>query len=51
VLHLINYLYKGASVPLPIEAGDCNRDEKVDLGDVLHLISYLYKNGPPPCKM
>jgi len=51
VLHLVNYLYKGGSEPLPTEAGDCNRDEKVDLGDILYLINYLYKGGPAPCEM
>lgn len=51
VVHLINYLYKDGTEPLPEEAGDCNRDEIVDLGDVVYLINYLYRDGPPPCEM
>ncbi len=51
VVHLINYLYRDGSEPLPIEAGDCNLDEIVDLGDIIYLINYLFKGGPPPCEM
>ena len=48
VVYLINYLYKGAPPPNPLEVGNCNCDGVVDLGDVVFLINYLFKEGPPP---
>jgi len=48
LLFLISYLYKGGTVPCPVEAGDVDCDGIIDLGDILYLISYLYKGGPPP---
>ena len=51
VVHLINYLYKYGTEPLPEEAVDCKRDEIVDQGDVVYLKNYLYRYGPPPCEM
>ncbi|MGB8657723.1 MAG: dockerin type I domain-containing protein, partial [Candidatus Zixiibacteriota bacterium] len=50
VVFLINYLFKGAAAPYPLDAGDANCDGRVDSGDVIYLINYLYKAGPvPPC--
>jgi hypothetical protein len=48
VVYLVNYLYKDGSAPDPVEAGDANGDEIVDVGDVVYLINYLYKSGPAP---
>ena len=44
----MNYLYKNDPSPNPEEAGDCNCDGKVDVGDVVYLINYLFRGGPPP---
>jgi hypothetical protein len=44
----VNYLYKNGSAPDPQQAGDCNCDATVDLGDVVYLINYLFKQGSPP---
>jgi hypothetical protein len=50
VVSLINYLYRDADPPIPLEAGDVNCDGHVDLGDLVYLINYLYKGGDaPPC--
>jgi len=48
IVFLINYLYKGGSVPCVMEAADANADCQVDLGDVVYLIGFLYRQGPPP---
>lgn len=48
VIYLINYLFKGGSAPIPIQAGDCNCDTQVSVSDVIYLINYLFKGGPPP---
>jgi len=48
VVYLINYVYRNGDPPIPIEAGDCNCDGIVELGDVVYLINYLYRGGDPP---
>ncbi len=48
VVYLLNYLYRGGSVPDPPEAGDCNCGGAVGPGDVVHLINYLFRGGAPP---
>jgi hypothetical protein len=48
VVYLINYLYKGGTMPNPLDAGNANCDGTVDAGDVVYLINYLYKGGEPP---
>ncbi|MCJ7496739.1 MAG: dockerin type I repeat-containing protein, partial [candidate division Zixibacteria bacterium] len=49
VIYLINYLFRGGPVPLPLWTGDVNCDTKLNISDVVYLISYLFKGGPPPC--
>jgi len=48
VTFLINYLYKGGSMPDPVEAGDADGSGGINLLDVTYLINYLYKFGPEP---
>jgi hypothetical protein len=49
VIHLINYLFKGATPPLPVwSCGDVQCDGKVNVSDAIYLINYLFKGGPPP---
>jgi parallel beta-helix repeat protein len=48
VVYLINYLFKGGSIPNPLLSGDNNCDSVVDVGDVVYLINYLFKGGPAP---
>ncbi len=48
VVFLINYLYRGGTVPDPPQRGDVNGDSVVGAGDVVYLINYLYRSGPPP---
>jgi len=48
VTHLINYIYKGGSVPYPLEAGDTDGNGNTNLLDVVYLINYMYKGGPAP---
>ncbi len=49
VVFLVNYLFKGGPVPVPLESGDANCDTKVTVSDVVYLVNYLFKGGPPPC--
>jgi len=49
-VYLINYLFRGGPVPVPVlQTGDCNCDSKVTVADVVYLINYLFKGGPKPC--
>ena len=50
VTRLINYLFKGGTLPDPIERADVNCDGVTDISDVIYLINYLFKGGPPPCR-
>ena len=36
------------SFPIMVNAGDCNADGVIDIGDVVYLVNYLYKSGSPP---
>lgn len=49
VIFLINYLYIGGPVPVPLMTGDVNCDGVVNSADVVYLINYLYIGGPSPC--
>ncbi|OGC80564.1 MAG: hypothetical protein A2W07_00065 [candidate division Zixibacteria bacterium RBG_16_43_9] len=48
VIYLINYLFKGGSVPSLLQAGDCNCDCKITVSDIIYLVNYLFKGGPKP---
>jgi hypothetical protein len=48
ILTIINFLYKGANLPVPWQVGDVNCDRSTNIGDVIYLINYLYKGGPKP---
>jgi hypothetical protein len=47
-IYLLNYLFRSASPPDPLEAGDANCDEVVNLSDAIYLLNYLFKDGDPP---
>jgi hypothetical protein len=48
VVYLINYLFIGGAIPLPLRAGDCNVDGVVNSADLVYLINYLFIGGTPP---
>jgi hypothetical protein len=48
IVCLINYLFRSASGPCPLEAGDANCDGHITAGDIIYLINYLFREGPPP---
>jgi WD40 repeat protein len=49
ITYLINYLYKGGPVPVPVwKVGDVNNSGVVNIQDITYLISFLYKGGPAP---
>ncbi len=46
VSFIINYLYKHAQAPNPLESADINHSGGINILDVSYLINYLYKHGP-----
>jgi hypothetical protein len=48
IVYLINYVFYGGSVPVPIQAGDSNCDTIVDIGDIVYLINYVFYGGNEP---
>jgi uncharacterized protein (TIGR02145 family) len=48
VSFIINSLYRGGTLPNPIQSADVNNDGKMNLLDVSYIINYLYRQGPAP---
>jgi hypothetical protein len=48
VMGLVNYIFVGASAPVPYSQGDVNCDGTVDVADVMHLVNYLFLGASEP---
>lgn len=49
IVTLINYIFKGGPVPLPLCRGDVNASAgNPNLSDIVYLINYLFKGGSGP---
>ncbi len=48
-VRLINYIFAGASPPVPPEAGDPNCSGAINISDAVFLINYIFAGGPAPC--
>jgi hypothetical protein len=52
VVYLINYIFAGGPMPIPIESADVDcsgGDVPVDIDDVVYLINYIFAGGQAPC--
>jgi hypothetical protein len=50
VIELVNYVFKGGSVPQPCEAaGDVDCSEAVTSADIIYVVNYVFKGGAEPC--
>jgi hypothetical protein len=50
IVYLVNYVFKGGAVPLPVEAaGDADCSGQVMSADVIRLVNFTFKSGIPPC--
>ncbi len=47
LVFLLNFLFRGGTIPDPPSAGDPNGDCAITGGDVIYLINYLYRLGSP----
>lgn len=48
VVTLVNYVFKGGVIDVPICAAMLNGDDVVNTADILRLVGYQYKGAPPP---
>ncbi len=48
-VHLVNFIFKSGTPPVPAEAGDANGDGDVNIGDGVRIIDYIFRGGPAPC--
>ena len=46
---VINYVFSGGGVPIPLAAGNTNCDENVNVSDAVYLINYVFSGGSAPC--
>ncbi len=51
VTYVVDYLFRGGPVPLPVEeAGDFTCDTDVNVSDLSGIVDFLFRGGgPPPC--
>ena len=47
VVTLVNYVFKGGVIDVPICAAMLNGDDVVNTADILRLVGYQYKGAPP----
>ena len=45
---MLEYIFKGGSVPPCMDAADTNNDTRVDISDPIFLLNYLFLGGPQP---
>lgn len=50
VILLINYIFKGMSIPGSPAYGDCNCSGSISLADIIWLVNYIFKSGALPCE-
>ncbi len=46
--YLVDYLFKGGSIPPCPEEGDVDAGGDINVADLTYLVNYLFKGGPPP---
>ena len=51
LVYMVNYIFKGGPIPLPIEdSGDFSCDGGINVADLTKMVNYLFKGGSPsPC--
>jgi len=48
LVYLVDYIFRGGSFPVSIQAGDANSDLSVLISDLTYMVDYIFKGGPPP---
>jgi DNA-binding beta-propeller fold protein YncE len=47
IIHLVNYLFRGAPAPDILTLGDVNRNCEITLADVVTMVNLIFRSGPP----
>jgi hypothetical protein len=48
---VINHVFMGGVILVPIQAGDANCDSVVNVSDAIYLINYIFNGASPPCDL
>jgi hypothetical protein len=48
-VYIINYVFAGGSIPLPLESAEVNCDTLIDVSDAVYLINFAFAGGNEPC--
>ncbi len=48
IVYLVNYVFKGGAVPVPVCRGDANASGTINLTDIVYLVNYVFKGGAKP---
>ena len=48
-VYVINFIFTGGFMPIPLESADVNCDEAVNISDVVSIVNYIFAGGNDPC--
>jgi len=46
---VINYVFMGGEILMPIQAGDANCDSEVNVSDAIYIMNFIFQGESPPC--
>ncbi len=49
VITMVNYIFRGAQLPVPLVVLDVNCNGTIALSDIIYMINYIYRGGSAPC--
>ena len=49
IIYLVNYIFKGGTMPFGPYTADMNCDGVPNAGDIITLVNYVFKSGALPC--
>ncbi len=48
LISLVNYVFKGGVIPVPLYVADVTGDCKVNIADIIYLVNYIFRGGEAP---
>lgn len=49
VVTIVNYIFMGSDILVPIQAADANCDSSVNVADAVYITNYIFMGGSSPC--
>jgi hypothetical protein len=46
---VINYVFMGGEILMPIQAGDTNCDSDINVSDAIYIMNFIFQGASPPC--